>query len=340
MKKIIAISLLAGLSASAAYAQQSGKDVYTKVCATCHSTGLAGAPRYGNGADWAPRAQAGTGKLYQSALSGTPKGMPAKGGNVSLSDAEVKGAVDYMLAAVKDAVKPAKAAEEPKKAEAKKEEPKKEDAKKAEAKKEESKPAAVTAPAAQPVAEAAASGAAAAAAAPADVNSFNRLLKPIGKRNLPPPEDGIHDPGNDGTHALQPPLAAFNVLPKSNAGNRINWVEALNQKKINPRYDRTDARAEPVVMDLNIVREVKGSMPDVVYPHKQHTEWLDCSNCHPAIFVPQKGANAISMAAILLGEKCGVCHGKVAFPVSECRNCHSKKKDLPAKAAASDAAAK
>jgi len=33
------------------------------------------------------------------------------------------------------------------------------------------------------------------------------------------------------------------------------------------------------------------------------------------------------MAAILLGQKCGVCHGKVAFPVSECRLCHSKKKD-------------
>jgi c(7)-type cytochrome triheme protein len=80
------------------------------------------------------------------------------------------------------------------------------------------------------------------------------------------------------------------------------------------------------VMDLNIVREVKGSMPDVVYPHKQHTEWLDCSNCHPKIFIPQKGANQISMASILLGQKCGVCHGKVAFPVSECRLCHSRKK--------------
>jgi len=81
---------------------------------------------------------------------------------------------------------------------------------------------------------------------------------------------------------------------------------------------------------LNIVREVKGSMPDVVYPHKQHTEWLDCSNCHPAIFIPQKGANQISMASILLGQKCGVCHGKVAFPVSECRKCHSKQKDATA----------
>ena len=80
-------------------------------------------------------------------------------------------------------------------------------------------------------------------------------------------------------------------------------------------------------MDLNIVREVKKSpMPDVVYPHKQHTEWLDCSNCHPDVFIPKKGADQISMAAILLGQKCGVCHGKVAFPVTECKRCHSSKK--------------
>ena len=84
--------------------------------------------------------------------------------------------------------------------------------------------------------------------------------------------------------------------------------------RIAPRWDRNDDKAAAVVMDLNIVREVKGSMPDVVYPHKQHTEWLDCSNCHPKIFVPQKGANQISMASILLGQQCGACHGKVAFP--------------------------
>ncbi|HLA35351.1 MAG TPA: c(7)-type cytochrome triheme domain-containing protein [Rhodocyclaceae bacterium] len=165
-------------------------------------------------------------------------------------------------------------------------------------------------------------------ASAAEVNTFNRLLKPANKRNPPPPEDGIHDPANDGTHALMPPLSAYGPMPKSFAGNRVNWVQSIDQKKIVPRWDRNDPTAAPVVMDLNIVREVKGSMPDVVYPHKQHTEWLDCSNCHPAIFVPQKGANAISMAAILLGEKCGVCHGKVAFPVSECRLCHSKKKEF------------
>ena len=164
----------------------------------------------------------------------------------------------------------------------------------------------------------------------ADPNAFNRLMKPPSDRNLPPAKDGIHDPETTATHSLQPPSESFANLPKSSAGNYVDWVKSLESKKIQPRYDRTDPNANPIVMDLNIVREVKGSMPNVVYPHKQHTEWLDCSNCHPSIFIPQKGANNISMASILLGEKCGVCHGKVAFPVSNCRLCHSQPKK-PAK---------
>lgn len=315
-----ALSLAASLLAIPVMAQQSGKDIYAKTCAVCHATGIAGAPKYGNAGDWSPRLAGGNARLYGSALKGTPKGMPAKGGNLNYSDAEVKGAVDYMLAAVKTAAKPAPTPAP--QVSVAKDEPKPEPKAAAPAPKVETAPTPVAAAETAPV---------------GDVNAFNRLLKPLGKRNPPPPEDGIHDPANDGTHALLPPLTAYAGLPKSLAGNRVNWVEAIGTKKINPRWDRTDPKAEPVVMDLNIVREVKGSMPDVVYPHKQHTEWLDCSNCHPAIFVPQKGANAISMAAILLGEKCGVCHGKVAFPVSECRLCHSKKKDLarPAQAAAS-----
>lgn len=168
----------------------------------------------------------------------------------------------------------------------------------------------------------------------AEANAFNRLLRPPARRNLPPAEDGIHDPAVDGTHELQPPLAAFSALPRSNAGNRVDWVKALAEKKIAPRWDRDKPEVAATVLDLNIVREVKGTMPDVVFAHKQHTEWLDCSNCHPAIFAPQKGANQISMAAILLGQACGACHGRVAFPVSECRLCHSRKKEAGAAAAA------
>lgn len=307
-----------------------GKDLYGKTCAVCHAAGIAGAPRLGNAADWQPRLTGGTARLYANALKGTPKGMPAKGGNLAASDADVRAAVDYMLASVKSAAaSPAKPVAAAPVAASK------------------AAVAAAVTPVAAPAAAAAAPVPVAAptakldvavntsGASAADINSFNRLLKPAGKRNPAPAEDGIHDPTNDGTLALMAPLAAYGSLPKSLAGNRVNWVKAIEEGKINPRWDRNDPAATPVVIDLNIVREVKGSMPDVVYPHKQHTEWLDCSNCHPAIFTPQKGANSISMAAILLGEKCGVCHGKVAFPVSECRLCHSKKKELrPAQAAA------
>jgi c(7)-type cytochrome triheme protein len=171
----------------------------------------------------------------------------------------------------------------------------------------------------------------------ASPNTFNRLMRPPSERNPSPPKDGIHDPASPGTGLLQPPKDAFAPLPKGKSGNYVDWVKALEAGKIEPRFDTVDPNVEPILLDLNIVREVKGSMPDVVYPHKQHTEWLDCSNCHPAIFIPQRGANEISMASILLGEKCGVCHGKVAFPVAECRRCHSQKKGTATGPAASGA---
>lgn len=300
---IVAALLLAG----AGQAHADGKKVYDTACAGCHAAGVLGAPRPGNAGDWAARAKRGASALYRSALQGTPKGMPPKGGRTDIPDADIRAAVDYMLAQLPELKSAAKAAPKP-----------------------------AAAPSVPPPAVAAAPAAAPRAAttrpasSSADANAFNRLLRPVTERNPPPSQDGIHDVDVDATHVLQSPREAFASLPKSNAGNRVDWVKALGQKSIAPRWDRTDPNAEPVSLDLNIVREVKGSMPDVVYPHKQHTEWLDCSNCHPAIFVPQKGANQISMASILLGEKCGACHGRVAFPVSECRLCHSRKKTTAA----------
>ncbi len=169
-------------------------------------------------------------------------------------------------------------------------------------------------------------GAAFLAQAQDNPNAFNRLLKRSVTPNAAPPQDGIHDPTNPGTGVLQPPSESFSVLPPAQGGNRIDWVGALDSGQIQPWADLSDPNAEKDVMDLDIVMEVKGTMPDVVYPHKQHTEWLDCANCHTEIFIPQRGKNQLSMAAIPLGEQCGVCHGKVAFPVSDCRRCHSRPK--------------
>jgi c(7)-type cytochrome triheme protein len=167
-------------------------------------------------------------------------------------------------------------------------------------------------------------------AAPAvnPANTFNVNLKKKDEGNPAPPEDGIHDPTNEATFSLQPPAKAYEGLPTTPFGNHVDWVKALDEKLIRPRWDRTDSNEEPFVMDLDIVRPVKASVPDVVFPHRQHTEWLFCSNCHPAIFIPQKGANQINMSQILLGQKCGVCHGKVSFPITtlSCKKCHSKPK--------------
>lgn len=165
-------------------------------------------------------------------------------------------------------------------------------------------------------------------AAVSGANTFNRNLKKEKTRNPPPPEDGIHDTANEATFTLQPPKEAFIGLPTTPFGNYVDWVKAIDQGLLKPRWDRLDSSEEPFVMDLDIVRPVKASVPDVVFPHRQHTEWLFCSNCHPAIFIPQKGANQINMSAILLGKKCGVCHGKVSFPITtkSCKKCHSKAK--------------
>jgi cytochrome c5 len=77
-----------------------GKATYTSVCAVCHGTGAAGAPKFGDKAAWAPRIKQGVDALHANAIKG--KGaMPPKGGNPSLSDAQVSAAVDYMVGAAK-----------------------------------------------------------------------------------------------------------------------------------------------------------------------------------------------------------------------------------------------
>jgi len=333
-KILYKLAVLAGLLPSVCltvvYAQteagKSGEDIVNTICATCHVSGVAGAPKTDQREDWAARLEQGDDVLIEHAISGF-NAMPARGGDMSLTDEEVRRAVVYMLALVRsiDSAGDAVVTEEntaTSQADVAQPEPKLV----AQSETQQAQPAEQsTAPAVlQPEPTQADTKQQAKVAA---VNTFNRLMKPASQRNPAPSKDGIHDPANDATNLLQPPAEAFDTLPKGQSGNYIDWVKALQDGHIAPWFDLADANAQPVIMDLNIIREVKGSMPDVVYPHKQHTEWLDCSNCHPAIFTPKKGDNQISMAAILLGEKCGVCHGKVAFPVSDCRRCHARKKD-------------
>jgi cytochrome c5 len=82
--------------AGAAAGPLSGEQVYTSYCMACHGTGAAGAPKTGDAAAWAPRIAAGMESMLANATNGL-KAMPPKGLCMACSDAELQGAVEYMV---------------------------------------------------------------------------------------------------------------------------------------------------------------------------------------------------------------------------------------------------
>jgi cytochrome c5 len=73
-----------------------GEALYKQACTVCHAAGVAGAPKTGDKAAWAPRIAQGLEAMTASAIKG--KGaMPPKGGAMSASDAEIKAAVQYLF---------------------------------------------------------------------------------------------------------------------------------------------------------------------------------------------------------------------------------------------------
>lgn len=73
----------------------SGEEIYKSTCVACHGAGVAGAPKVGDLAAWAPRIKAGYDTVVGFAINGL-NAMPAKGGNPDLDDIEVARAVVYM----------------------------------------------------------------------------------------------------------------------------------------------------------------------------------------------------------------------------------------------------
>ena len=82
--------------AAASSGAADGKGTYSASCAACHASGAAGSPKLGDKGAWKARIAQGNSTLVDHAINGF-KGMPAKGGNASLSDDAVKAAVKYMV---------------------------------------------------------------------------------------------------------------------------------------------------------------------------------------------------------------------------------------------------
>jgi c(7)-type cytochrome triheme protein len=146
---------------------------------------------------------------------------------------------------------------------------------------------------------------------------------------LPLAKDGIHDPASPAIGVLQEPAEALSTLPPDTAGNQVLWMRALDEGHISPR---TSILPETKVnlRTTDVLLKNTGEMPMVLFPHRQHTAWLDCSNCHDQLFERVAGTTKNNMFMILQGEKCGLCHGAVAFPLTECLRCHSVPRDSDA----------
>lgn len=154
----------------------------------------------------------------------------------------------------------------------------------------------------------------------------DRTQLPLGqsqKNWVPLADDHVHDPFGPAIRQLQEPGEGLNQLPAHESGNKVLWAKALDRGAINPRRSRTPSKTNVQVLDMDVLLDLNGSMPIVRFPHRIHTEWLACDNCHEHLFKSKIGANQLSMFQILLGEQCGLCHGAVAFPLTQCQFCHS-----------------
>lgn len=140
----------------------------------------------------------------------------------------------------------------------------------------------------------------------------------------------VVDTGKIGT--FKGDLPALRQLPRDAYGG-VNWTTAVVEGLLAPKGSlEASVEEEEAPLNLNIFIEAKVPlMANVVFPHSIHTYWLSCNNCHPKIFIPEAGANQISMDEIFAGEWCGRCHGKVAFdfwPEANCRRCHMVPKKM------------
>lgn len=146
---------------------------------------------------------------------------------------------------------------------------------------------------------------------------------PDNRRWLPLAKDGVHDPDGPAVHLLQDPREALAPLAPDTAGNQVRWMEALTRGQINPRSSLMPGQGADEMRETEIFLNLKGGTPIVRFPHKQHTLWLDCVNCHDGLFKREVGGTKLDMRRILQGEQCGVCHGAVSFPLTECNRCHN-----------------
>lgn len=165
-------------------------------------------------------------------------------------------------------------------------------------------------------------------AAPGQVEQTERSEEVAPEQSVPAARRAIDsinflDEDNPDRLRLQRIEEATRNLPYD-ANGFPDWMKALNNGLIKPRSSLT-GKEKMEVLDLDVIMRNTKEMPFVKFPHRSHTEWLACSNCHPDPFQAKAGSSEIRMANIFRGQFCGKCHDRVAFiTFFSCQRCHSQ----------------
>ncbi len=120
-------------------------------------------------------------------------------------------------------------------------------------------------------------------------------------------------------------------LPQARYGNQVDWSAALEDGAIQPKHELAMPPSGETAFSNTVLLEAVWVMgPSATFPHGRHNQWLDCNDCHPYIFnIKKKFTEGLEMLNIVDGEYCGVCHGTVAFPLTDCVRCHPDMKKVP-----------
>lgn len=138
--------------------------------------------------------------------------------------------------------------------------------------------------------------------------------------------DRCHSVGkNIAPHVEFAPFTA--TLPKGRFGNNVDWEAAEIDGKIHltDTLPEISVKRKPlnVPQDYSIEAKMAG-LPEIIFSHKKHAAWNGCELCHPDIYAVKAGTTKYTMQDVFAGKYCGLCHGSVAFPTTDCQRCHVK----------------
>lgn len=117
-------------------------------------------------------------------------------------------------------------------------------------------------------------------------------------------------------------------LPKGRFGNGVDWAAAERDGLVKPKdfiegvsFPKRKMQIEK--SNVNMSARIEG-MQDIIFSHKDHAAWTGCEMCHPDPWSVKGKTTKSTMEEIFQGKFCGICHGKAAFPLTDCGRCHLK----------------